>query len=81
MRAVLLENYKKGMISRGYYILPQSTHDASTLLCRKGWEKDLEPIDGEIWDRCLTSTPQVSVSASQKLSHLYLLHRAYKTLV
>ena len=67
------------MISRVYARLLQHTHDASKLPCRRGWERDLGPIDGETWELCLTSAPLVSVSASQRLSHLYLLHRVYRT--
>lgn len=47
MQGVLLEKDKKGMISRGYSILLNSTHDAFQLISRKMWEKDLGPIEGD----------------------------------
>lgn len=79
IQEVLLESDKEGMISRSYNILPNATQDSSKLPCRWGWETDASTIDGETWDICLSSAPLVSVSASQKLSHLYLLHRVYRT--
>lgn len=74
-----MEGDKKGMISRSYNILLNAIQDSSKLPCRHGWEKDIGAIDGETWDLCLTSAHLVFVSASQKLSHLYLLHRVYRT--
>lgn len=74
-----MEDDKKGMISRAYNILLNAMQDPSGLPCRRGWEEDIGNIDGETWNLCLSSAPLVSVSASQKLSHLYLLHRVYRT--
>lgn len=48
MSGVLLEKIKRET-SRVYSILLHSTHDASILLCRKLWEKDLGAIDGDKW--------------------------------
>lgn len=79
MNKVLLTDERKGMISRVYVRLLNATHDASTLTYRRDWERDLGPIDGDTWELCLTSAPLVSVSTSQRLSHLYLLHRVYRT--
>lgn len=79
MADVMLTEDRKGMISRVYARLIHSTHDASNLLCRKGWEKDLGPIDGETWELCLASAPLASVSTSHKLLHIFLLHRVYRT--
>lgn len=76
---VLLTDERRGIISRVYTRLINLTHYASTLPCRRGWEKDLGSIDGELWDLCMASAPLVSVSASQRLSHLDLLHRVYRT--
>lgn len=70
---------KRGMISRAYNILLNSVLDASTVPARRGWERDLGALDGETWDLCLSSARMVSVSASQRVSHLMLLHRAYRT--
>lgn len=47
--------------------------------CRRGWEKDLGTIDGDVWETLLNSVPLVSVSVTQKLSDLFQLHRAYRT--
>lgn len=73
MNDVLSTDERKGMISRVYIRLLNSTYNANTLSCRKGWERDLGPMDGDTWELCLTSAPLVSVSALQRLSHLYLL--------
>lgn len=72
-----MKNEKKG--SRGYGIILNALQDPASLPCRRKWEEDVGPLDGETWSLCLVSAPVVSVSASQKLSHLYLLHRAYRT--
>ena len=79
MAEVFMIKDKKGMISNIYSVLLSVTHDASSLPCRRGWEKDLGPIDGETWELCLASAPLVSVSASRRLSHLFLFHRVYRT--
>lgn len=65
MRDVLLTEDRKGMISRVYSRRLHSTRNASKLPCRKGWEKDLGPIDGEQWELCLTS-----VHCYQYLRHI-----------
>lgn len=67
------------MISRGYSILLNALQNPAKLPCRKGWEKDIGAIDGETWELFLSSAPMVSVSTSQKLSPIYLLHRFYRT--
>lgn len=79
IQGTFMDEDKKGMISRGYKILLSALQDPSRLPCRQGWEGDIGAIDGEKWDLCLSSAPLVSVSASQKLLHLYMLHRAYRT--
>lgn len=79
IQSILMEKDKKGMIFRCYNILLNQLQDSSRLPCRNGWENDVGAIDGESWDLCLSAAPLVSVSASQRLSHLYLLHRAYRT--
>lgn len=66
MSDVLLAKDKRGMISRVYSISLHSTHDASKLPCRKRWEKDLGAINSDKWELCLSSTPLVSILASQK---------------
>lgn len=40
--------------------------------------KDVSNMDGEVWNSCLAAVPLVSVSATQKQSHLFLLHRLYR---
>lgn len=60
MRDVLLTDERKGIISRVYNRLLNLTHEASALPCRRGWEKYLGPIDGDIWELCITSAPLVS---------------------
>lgn len=69
IQGILMETEKKGMISRGCNILLNAIQEPSKLTFRSGWERDVGTIDGEAWNLCLSSTPLVSVSASQKLSH------------
>lgn len=76
---VFMDEDKKGMISRCYNTLFVRIQDPSKLPYRQRWEEDIGRIDWDSWDLCLMNAPLVSISASQKLSHLYLLHRAYRT--
>lgn len=76
---VFMDEVKKGMISRCYNTLIARIQDPSRLPCRQRWEEDIGAIDGDTWEICLMNAPLVSISTSQKLSHLYLLHRAYRT--
>lgn len=78
VQGILMENEKKGMIPRGYNIILNALQDPASLPCRRKWVEDVGPLDGEMWSLCLASAPVVSVSASQKLSQRYLLHRAYR---
>lgn len=79
VQGILMEKETKGMISRGYSIILNVLRDPAGLPCKHKWEEDVGPLDGETWSLCLASAPAMSVSASQKLSHLYQLHRAYRT--
>lgn len=79
IQSIIMEKDKKGMISRCYNTLLNQLQDSSKLPCRQGWENDVGTIGGEDWDLCLSAAPLLSVSASQRLSHLYLLYRAYRT--
>lgn len=67
------------MISRCYNFILNAIQDPSGLPCRRKLEGDLGAINGETGNLCLASASLVSVSASQKLSHLYPLHQAYRT--
>lgn len=69
---------KKGMISRAYFMLLSATQGTMNLPCRRGWERDVGNIDTNLWESCLATAPLVSTT--QKLFHLSLLHRAYRTL-
>lgn len=71
VREALLATDKRGMISGVYSILLSALQDTSALPRKKGWEKDVGDIDGDTWKLCPSSAPLVSVSATQKLSHLF----------
>lgn len=72
---------KKGMISNIYSTLISAVQESPSLPCRCGWEEDLGDISGEKREVCLQSIPVISVSPSDKLSHLFLLHTAYHTTI
>lgn len=72
---------KKDIISRIYAHLLSHIQAPDLAPCREGWEREVSPIDSEQWDHILGVGPLVSVSAAQRLSHLFILHRVYHTTV
>lgn len=70
---------KKGILSHIYTCLLAHIQAPDLLPCREKWEADVGPIDGDNWEQILATGPLVSASASQKLSHLFILHRIYRT--
>lgn len=77
IKEVFMALDKWGMISQVYSMFLGALQGTSDLPCRRGWEQDVGDIDDNIWEACLSAAPLVS--ATQKLSHLFLLHRAYRT--
>lgn len=73
---VLWADAQKGLISKIYAELLSLVQNHASFKCRSNWVED---IDGDQWDMALESIPAVSVSASYKLSQLFILHRAYIT--
>lgn len=55
------------------------TQDHTSLKCRKKWVEDVGEINDNQWEAALKAIPVVSLSASQRLSQLFILHRAYRT--
>lgn len=43
------------------------------------WERDIGPIESGIWDEMLSIIPKLSLSEQHRLSHIYLIHRVYRT--
>lgn len=70
---VLRAENLKGLISRIYAELLSSVQDHTSLKCKSKWVEDIGDIDGDQWDMALESVPAVSVSASHKLSQLFIL--------
>lgn len=69
----------KGIISHIYAYLLTHIQAPDLLPCREKWEADVGPKDGDRWDQILTTGPMVSVSAAQKLTHMFILHHSYRT--
>lgn len=69
----------KGLISILYRYLLHAAHSKSLLLYRTRWEGDLGPIEDGVWDEILSMIPQISLSEQHRLSHIYLIHRVYRT--
>lgn len=44
------------------------------------WEGDIGPIEQGIWEEILQMIPKISVSEQHRLSHIFLIHRVYRTL-
>lgn len=70
---------KKGLISHIYSHLLSAIQDTANLPCRRRWIEDLGEVSEDIWDTCLQTGPLTSVSQTHRLSHLFLIHRAYRT--
>lgn len=69
----------KGLISILYRHLLHVAHSNSPLIYRTKWEEDLGLIEDGIWDEVLSMIPKISLSVQHRLSHLYLVHRVYRT--
>lgn len=70
----------KGLISEIYaQITNRINIQAGSSGNRDRWEAHVGVITDKQWKRFLEFGPEVSVSPSQKASHLLLLHRAYYT--
>lgn len=70
----------RGVISRIYDQLSKSVNSREILLGVKAkWEEEVGGMTQEQWARILELGAQVSVTPSQRLSHLMLLNRAYYT--
>lgn len=63
----------KGLISKLYARL------GDRIKSRAGWERDVGTITKEQWDKILEQGALVSISPSQRVSHLFLIHRVYNT--
>lgn len=79
LNSVLATSDEKGIISRIYACLLSHIQAPDLIPCREKWESDIGPIDGDSWIQILAAGPLVSVSAAQKLSHLFNLHCVYRT--
>lgn len=45
---------------------------------RRDWSSDILTIDGEIWQSILEQVPLVSISPTQRLSQLFVIHRVHR---
>lgn len=70
---------RKGLISKIDATLLSSIQGPASLKCRAKWVANIGDIDGDQWDMALESIPAISISASHRLSQLFILHRAYRT--
>lgn len=47
--------------------------------CRQKWRLNIDTIDEDQWTAAIKIVPEVSLSPSQKLTQLFILHRVYYT--
>lgn len=69
----------KGVISMIYRALLSGFMADYTIPAKAKWERDVGQISEDQWTGVLNSTPSLSPSEAQRLSQLFLLHRAYKS--
>lgn len=80
LRKIVYTNTSKGVISFIYdSICDRVIKGNEELPCRRGWEKHLGDITNEQWKHILEIGPLSTLSPSQTVSYLMLLHRVYKT--
>lgn len=79
--AVVKDTDPKKLISCFYNTLnaPVSAKVAYNLKPR--WEGDVGPMENEEWEEAMESCKEVSPKLSDSLSQIYILHRAYLTLL
>lgn len=76
---LILSSSRKGQISSLYGSLLGHVSKAMALNCRAGWEADIEHISDEEWTTILDNVLKISLSSSQKLTQLFIIHRTYRT--
>lgn len=70
----------KGLISEIYdQLTVRATSLESLSRSREAWEADVGELRVDQWERIFGLDPLVSLSPSQRASHLLLVHRAYYT--
>lgn len=80
LQKVINSETGKGLISKIYsHINKGRMGGMEPPLYRINWEKDVRDISETQWIRILELAPLVSLSPSQRMSHLFLLYRTYYT--
>lgn len=79
LAGVILDEDPKKLTSTLYnqLLLPSVTSHAYQL--KSKWEGDLGGLEDEEWEEILSSCKRVSPKLSDRLTHLYILHRSYLT--
>ena len=70
---------RKGQISSVYSTLLGHVSMAMTLKCRTGWGEDIGDINDKEWNTILGNVPSVTLSSTQQLTQLFIIHRTYYT--
>lgn len=68
-----------GQISSIYESLIMQISKTMSLKCRTSWGEDIGHITDEEWSAIMETVPKVSLSSSQKLTQLFIIHRTYRT--
>lgn len=76
---LLTSRNTKGAISSIYDSLLDHWLSRYPLKARACWSGELGDIDDDTWSDILAFVPEVSVSCSQCLTQLFILHRVYST--
>lgn len=76
---IVMGKDSKKLISQIYIYLIRPTADAITHQLKTRWESDLGALTDEEWEEALANCKIVSPKLSDRLSHLYMLHRSYLT--
>lgn len=79
LERILRSSFTAGLISWAYRDLLTAQSQDCPLSIRSKWEREVGPLTDAQWNSLLELTPLLSLSESQRLSQIFLLHRVYRS--
>ncbi|XP_073455487.1 cysteine protease ATG4A isoform X2 [Aquarana catesbeiana] len=79
LKATLVRLSKRGLIGDLYHIFLNTVKGDGQAKRLIRWQKDLIDLNEDEWTRAMEILPEVSISPSQQLTQLFILHRTHYT--
>lgn len=79
MLGIILGDDPSKLISLLYYTIRQRGVAAASHKAKTQWEQDIGPIDDADWNEILEGTKTVSPKMLDRLTQIYIVHKAYLT--